>query len=551
MPTVAELERRHRDLSYLERAQRPRGRKRRVLVVLALLLALVYFAPNLLALTSFRNVPLSVVFEGIEATITSGSASLGWFSQVVYRDVEIRDREGELVLTVGEVTGEKTVAQLLADRSQLGGWTIDRPQVFAVARIDGSNLEDVFLPWWNAPSSGPKAISLQVTGGELLVKDPATGGKWQIAALKATLDKPLGDDEPCGWSADGEVAPENGAAGPRGASTFAVSTTGMNGEAITLRVERFPLGLFRPALARTYPDVNLRGWITANVDYAPGPSLRGKVTCSELSAAGGPLGRDTLHLTSIEAPFDVSIDHDHVHVRQLVVVSDIGKASLTGEVPLGSQPSDKQINAIAHGNFKTEGTLDLARLARLMPGLLKIREGVQVAEGTVAWNINSQREASGHRWTANVQTSAMGGTSGGRAIRWDNPVTFRASINETAAGLAIERLECESSFMRTTGRGTPDDLSASLEFDLDRLAGELGQFIDLPDKLRGQGRAELAVKRAADGSFRATAATRLSGVEVAIDEGRTWQEKELTAELQATGTMRGRKLSGSIARSCT
>ncbi len=220
MPTVAELERRHRDLSYLERAQRPRGRKRRALVVLALLLALVYFAPNLLALTSFRNVPLGVVFEGIEGTITSGSASLGWFSPVVYRDVEIRDREGELVLTVAEVTSERTVAKLLADRSQLGGWTIDRPQVFAVARADGSNLEDVFLPWWHAPSSGPTAIALQVTGGELLVKDPAIGGKWQIAALKATLDKPLDDDEPIGWSAEGEVAPDNGAAGPRGAEHF-------------------------------------------------------------------------------------------------------------------------------------------------------------------------------------------------------------------------------------------------------------------------------------------------------------------------------------------
>ena len=167
-----------------------------------------------------------------------------------------------------------------------------------------------------------------------------------------------------------------------------------------------------------------------------------------MSAAGGPLGRDTLHLTSIEAPFDVSIDDDHVHVRQLEVVSEIGQASLTGEVPLGSQPSDKQINALARGTFKTEGTLDLARLARLMPGLLKIREGVQVAEGTVAWNINSQGEAGGHRWTANIQTSSLGGTSGGRAIRWDNPVTFGASINETSAGLAIERLECESSFMR-------------------------------------------------------------------------------------------------------
>ncbi len=279
MPTVAELERRHRDLSYLERAQRPRGRKRRVLVVLALLLALLYFTPNLLALTSFRNVPLGVVFEGIEGTITSGSASLGWFSPVVYRDVEIRDREGELVLTVAEVTSEKTVGQLLADRSQLGGWTIDRPQVFAVARADGSNLEDVFLPWWNLPSSGPTAIALQVTGGELLVQDTAIGGKWQIAALKATFVKPLNDDEPIGWSAEGEVAPDNGAAGPRGASTFAVSTAGVNGEVIALRTERLPLGLFRPALRDPIPTS------TFAVGLPQTPSMRLGRPCAVRSPA--------------------------------------------------------------------------------------------------------------------------------------------------------------------------------------------------------------------------------------------------------------------------
>jgi hypothetical protein len=539
MPTVAELERQHRDLSYLERSQRPRGRMRRILVAFALLVLLVYSAPKLLALTSLRNVPLGIVLEGIEGTITSQSASLSWFSPVVYRGVEVRDREGELVLTVGEVTSEKTAAQILADRSRLGGWTIDRPQVFAVARADGSNLEDVFLPWWNTPSSGPKSLVLQVNDGEVLLQDPATGGKWQIAGLKAMLDKPLDDDEPLAWSAEGEVVIDAGPGGGQQRSTFAVSTAGETRDAIAITTERLPLGLLRSAVARAYPDVNLRGWLTANIEYSTGPSMSGKIACTELSAVGGPLGHDTLHLSSVEAPFDVSIEHDHVHVRQLQVTSDVGQGSLSGEIPLGAGPSGKQIEAAAHGSFKTEGTLDLARLARLMPELLKIREGVQVGEGTLAWNIASQRESGGHRWTANVKTSALGGTSGGRAIRWDNPVTLAASIMETANGLAIERLDCDSSFLRASGRGTPDDLTASLEFDLDRLAGELGQFIDLPDKLRGQGRAELGLKRTDDGSFRATVATRLSGVEVAIDQGRTWKEQELTAELQATGVMRG------------
>ena len=80
-------------------------RGKRLLVMGVLSLALAFFAPTLVALTPLRNLPLRMVFAGIDGTIHSGGALLGWFSAVEYRDVQVHDRQGAALAPRSECHG--------------------------------------------------------------------------------------------------------------------------------------------------------------------------------------------------------------------------------------------------------------------------------------------------------------------------------------------------------------------------------------------------------------------------------------------------------------
>jgi hypothetical protein len=340
---------------------------------------LAFFAPAVVALTSLRDMPLAMVFEGIDGTIRSSGASLGWFSAVEYRNVEIHDRQGSLLARVPAVTVERTVLNLLFDRARLGKVTLEQPELNVVARADGSNAEDVLLPWWNMPSGGPIEMVLQVVDGAVNLHDSQANKTWTIASLAASLQLTLDAAAPTAWSAEGKI--EDGAR-----SRMFRATSAADADAIELKSEQIPLAMFGWFARRFYGDLNLTGDLACDVVWRPGvtPSddgesasgdatqtLRGQVAVRRLSVFGGPLHTDTLALDDLLVAADMQASPQRIQLKELTADCELARITASGTFAV---PHDRQtLAALAHEQFSLKGSLDLARLAQMLPRTLRVR----------------------------------------------------------------------------------------------------------------------------------------------------------------------------------
>jgi hypothetical protein len=520
------------------RTRPPRKRRRKSLLLTVLFGAvLVYFAPFLIAVTSLREIPLRMVFEGIDGTIHSGSASLGWFSPVKYRDVEVYDRDDKLVVRVPAVTIERTSLQLLFDRSRLGKVTLEQPSVNVVARDRGSNAEDVLLPWWNLTSSGPIEMELSVIDGTIHLQDEHTRNEWTISSLAASLALSLDEPATPSYSAKGNINDS------QNDGIFTITSAAYSASAVELKAEQVPLAMFEWLARRGFDDLHLTGDLACDLTIQPAgqrQSLRGQLGITQLRVSGKPLQGDTLAIDDLTIAGDLAFDGARALVKELTVDCEVGRITARGDVATYVPSDTSAIAALLREQFTVNGSLDLARASRMLPKTLRVRSDTQINDATVQFHLASTTADAEHRWQARLETGGLSATSAGRPVRWENPITIDLAAHGTKAGIAVDSLACSANFLQMTGKGTADNLTADLQFDLDRLKADVGQLIDLGSmRLAGGGRAQLHWQRDDGRAFRATAAAQLKNFELGASASSAWREADLAAELNAAGHMTG------------
>ncbi len=133
----------------------------------------------------------------------------------------------------------------------------------------------------------------------------------------------------------------------------------------------------------------------------------------------------------------------------------------------------------------------------------------------------------------------------GRPIQWNQPVLCNFNIHDTAAGGPIvDKLDCRSTFVQIAATGTPDQFTAEASFDLNRLAVELQQFVDLGSaQPSGTGKASMRWQRSAEGAFQADANGELHDFHVVLSDRKAWSEPLLTATFNAVGQLHDAQLS--------
>jgi hypothetical protein len=508
-----------------------------VLLTIGLGLVLLYFAPALIAVTALREIPLRMVFDGIDGTIHSGGASLGWFSPVEYRDVQVHDRDDKLLLRVPTVTIDRTALQLLLDRSRLGKVTLEQPEVSVVTRERSSNAENVLLPWWNLPSSGPIEMELAVVDGTVKLRDARTSKDWTIVSLAASLRLSLDQSATPSYSAEGKIKDQ------KRTGLFQITSSADSEGAVTLKAEQVPLAMFDWLARRAFDDLHLAGDLACELTIQPAgqrQSLRGQLGVTQLVVSGKPLQGDAIAIADLMIAADVAIDGERAQVKELAVDCDLGRITARGNV-LAAIPSDTSaVAALLREEFTVNGSLDLARTSRMLANTLRVRRDTQIGDAKVQFHLASGPADKEHRWQARLETSGLTATSAGRPVRWENPITIDVAARETEAGIVVDSLAASANFLQLTGRGTANNLTADLQFDLDRLKADLSQLIDLGQmQLAGRGRAQLHWQRDDKGAFLATVAAQLKNFELGTSGAWALREADLTAELNAAGHITG------------
>ncbi|MFO0847637.1 MAG: hypothetical protein U0871_03615 [Gemmataceae bacterium] len=516
---------------------RPRRLRRLLTAGVAFLLvsaAVVWLAPAVVARTSLRNAVVAKVFADLNGTPTAGGASLGWFAPVVLTDVTVTDPDGKPALTAATVTSSKTLFALLGDLRDLGTFTIDQPVLTVACKPGETNIERAIEKYLTSDNAPPKAdrlaITVVVTNGRMVLTEP-DGPERLLSEVGVTVTVPKPRTEPVTLS----VATT---AGGKLDTTWAFG----DGTSGAVKADRFTVDSVGPLVRRFAPGTVIGGQLSADLSGKIGTehtrtaaSLDGRASVAGLELAGPWLGADRLKLASAELPVKLAVAHGELQVGSAKLTCDIGTAAFAGALPLdGAMDIDRP-------GLTANADIDLAKLAAVLPKLLRLKEGTEIRTGRVTLDLTSRPGPDGVVWAGKVATTDLTGVRDGKPLAWQQPLTVEFAGRRRADGLPVfDKLQGQTEFIGFAARGTPEAFDAAANLDLNRLSARLSEFVDLSGlRLEGVGRLDLR-SREQNGRYTLSASADLQ--QFALGDGaRSWHEPQLklTAEAVAVREANG------------
>ena len=527
---------------------------------LGALLVVLWSLPMVVAHSPLRNAILASVCRDIDGTVTAEGATLGWFSSVRLSDVVVADRDGNPVLELPSVESQASLRALMVDMQHPGHFLLKQPRVFVRLTEDGSNIEDVLATLLAKEPSQELAspeISVEVIGGTATVEDVAAGRTWELADVAGLLK--LGHN----WSAPLRLQLSAAARHAGGAGTLkvdaTVEATAHEGAApdsrgqVTLNGDALPLELLEPLLRRAQPDGHLAGTLstelhcewTREAGALTLAFVEGDVSAKPLVLHAPGIVPDELRLDELRIPCRVTWRPEGLLVDHASLTCEAGTLSVDGplKLRLDQAPAAETIAALFRDAYRIEGKLDVARLAKIAPRALRIREGTNVTSGQLSLSLVHQSAADGGAWEGQAEMSGIAAENQGRAISWEKPVLVTLSAREGAEGPAIDKLTWRSEFLDAEASGTLDALSGWATCDLNKLAEQLGQFVDLGDwQLGGEGWTYFNLRRKESGDFDVDGEFQIEKLTLGTPGEGQWVEENLIGSLAVTGHAEGQTL---------
>jgi hypothetical protein len=522
---------------------------------------LIWMTPVIVAHTALREQVVPFVLPAFEGSVTIESASFDWLSPVVFHDLVARDKRGERFLKVATIATERRLVDLVFDTAHAGRVNIEQPELKVLLRKDGSNIEDVLAALWSnddAATGGPECEVI-IAGGTVEVIDLETYRHTILDELSLHLQMPREPATPFQLnvsatfndsSQPGQVSAElswNCA----GADKSSAAGSGT----LSLAASNIPLEILRPLMARFRPDIEIAGILNADLETEWDSnqddlscSASGTMTAKQLTVnAPGYLGSDRLRFASLSTGGRVELRDNSLTLEGVTLDSDIGKLKTSGTldtaVLVGDELRPWWLAALSEKSYELSGELDLARIAALLPETLRIREGTQITGGTVNLSLASSLQGLRHYWTADLATAGLAASDNGQVITWQQPINVAMSVYQDQAGPVVEKLTCTSDFLRLSAKGTLERSQLTARCNLNRLATELGRFVDLSDlQMGGELIAECDWERQEANSIAVKGRLLAEGFEWSPADQLPWREDRLDVSISTRAALDGNEI---------
>jgi translocation and assembly module TamB len=521
------------------------------LIVMAVL---AWFLPAIVVNTPMLGWIVRKASGGLKCSISIQSVSLGWLSPITVKGIAIRDEQNHVMFEVEKISSDKSLLAILRNYTQLGQFRVEKPAVTLVLREGGSNVEDLLA---NFKSETPEnkspanvAIDLAIADGTVTIIDQSTKQSWRIDKVNADFNMPAETAQAITLKATAEIADAR-QPGKLAADVSIKSSPDDKSKDcgdITVQSESLPLAVAQSFVARYLPHAKLDGRLNCNVhanwggDKAPGKTIvRADVQTDGFAFAAEMLGTDCLQMKQLSAAGQISISDARLDVEKTEIECDLGNFTITGSMNLNEQGKESRLVSLLHQQFQAEGSLDLARLAAMLPNTLHIRKEIQITSGRVQLALSSRRQAgadgqNGAVLHGQIAAGNLVATENGRQFAWPNPITLVLDAHDAAQGPVVDSLQCESDFLKIHAAGTPDNMAASLSLNLKELGDQLGKFIDLDNvQLAGDGFGNVNWKRDPQQQFTADAELQLHNLQVVLPDKQPWREENLLLYCSAKG----------------
>lgn len=500
------------------------------LLLLVLLVAGVWAAPGLIARSSYRHRLIADATKDLNGKVEVGAVSLAWLHPVELFDVTVTDPDGRPVLTAAKVSTSRTLLDFARDRSDLGVIRIEHPRLDVVVENGSTNVERVIAKYLDDPTP-PKPdrtpIRVEVTDGTVVLIDPAKNETRHLDAVTVTVGVPKSRSEPVTL-----------AAAARAAGELKADCTFGDGGTVKLTAAGFDAADLGPVLRRFDPAAVAAGTLTADLSavWTPGSvAANGTASVSGLSLGGAWLGPDVLKLQSAQlTTAKFSYAAGKLTVESAKLACDAGTAEFAGTIDTAAP--DKLLDQTG---LKLDADVDVAVVARLLPTLLRVKPGTELSSGRLAVKAASAAGPTGPTWAGSVSTTRLEGKRDGKSLVWDKPlaVTFQGRVRPDGLPM-FDDLTVASDFIGARARGEPEQFTAAVNLELDKLAAHLHDFLDLDLQLGGSVR-NLIVRThpKAGGGYTLTADGAVTNLVVLDKAGTGIREPSLTLKANADGDL--------------
>jgi translocation and assembly module TamB len=501
------------------------------LLLLVLLVAGVWAAPGLIARSSYRHRLIADATKDLNGKVEVGAVSLAWLHPVELFDVAVTDPDGRPVLTAAKVSTSRTLLDFARDRSDLGTIRVERLRAEVVVENGTTNVERVIANYLKDAGTPPPPdrtpIRIEVTDGTVVLIDPTRNETRQLDAVTATVGVPKSRSEPV------TLAVATKAAGELKADCMFG-----DGGTVKLTAAGFDAADLGPVLRRFDPAAVAAGTLTADLsaEWKPGAvSANGTASVSGLSLGGAWLGPDVLKLQSAQlTTAKFSYAAGKLTVESAKLACDAGTAEFAGSIDTAAP--DKLLDQTG---LKLDADVDVAVVARLLPTLLRVKPGTELTSGRLTVKAASAAGPTGPTWAGSVSTTRLEGKRDGKSLVWDKPlaVTFQGRVRPDGLPM-FDDLTVASDFIGARARGEPEQFTAAVNLELDKLAAHLHDFLDLDLQLGGSVR-NLIVRThpKAGGGYTLTADGAVTNLVVLDKAGTGIREPSLTLKANADGDL--------------
>jgi hypothetical protein len=514
--------------------------------------------PTLVVCGPWRDALIGWCLADLRGQVSTGDASLGWFSPLEVSQLAVADPQGQPVLAVSSLQTEKSLLGLLLQPGDLGKVTLNGAQIELVLRDDGSNLEEMLAAWLTTPppaSSRQVGLELDIHDARLAIHDTSSGQQCVIDSLAMHAAVPNKPGQPLEATVNGTIR-HNGRSGPL---TLKISNTPGQGTgeqqaassgSLTLNVKEFPLAVCQAIVCRGLPHSKLAGTLAADLtcqwdagDHGHARrAAAGQVDIAALAVGGPWLAGDRLALDKLTIPCQAVWAGNRLDIRRLQAVCDIGQIKAQGTLlePEKAITVDSLAGLIAvldgsSGNLS--GNIDLAKLANLLPRAVGLKKGLRLTAGSLAWQLNGQDSGGSPSYSGTIDASKLVAQHEGRQLTWDSPLHASFAAHGQGAATVLDQLECQADFVQVSGQGNSRQLQLSGKFDLGRLDEQLGQFIDFgANRIDGQGTFSANYQRDAATAFSAAAQFNLDQLQL-MAGGKPWVDQPWAVQAQLKGQL--------------
>jgi len=386
------------------------------------------------------------------------------------------------------------------------------------------HLAGQFRPPTSALSESPSAAGQTRAPVGALAAQTSSG---PAAGPPAAEDRPAAEDPP--------AAEEDRAAAAIAQAQGAERLTA------TIEAERLPLAVLRPLLARVMYGARLSGEACGKAEVrwpesAASPrAVDAQLVVDDFSLGAASLGDDRIWLPRFEGECRMQGKAGVLQIGVMQLECELGEISAQGNIRLEQFFADQRWwEKLINQDLLLAGRVDLARLAATLPHTLRIRKDIQITGGKLVFGLTSRPQAPTPGWQARLATTGLRANHAGGELVWEKPIELTVSARHTAQGPVVDELLCQSEFLQVRAVGNLKDAALAATFDLDKLAAQLGRFVDLGEThLAGQGWTHLDWKHQSDGQATAEAEFQLRDLNIQSRGRSLLAEPELVAFLSA------------------